>query len=188
MEERKQIFQEFQHKFKKVCPSAPVVHLEKESSTTIKTSFGEYLKGSLLSYQLPSVDNIGNQTNIYGDLPFQLPVFSDEWNEHIHGFQNADLSFIALLPKDASQLKCDTREQSGSGGGNYTVERAKRITASQFGQVIQRKADGTETFLDKLFQGQPIQTPAMKYGLTNKIRAAKEYLDCGLSKKCFRVD
>jgi len=50
----------------------------------------------------------------YGELPFKLPVLSDDWNEYAHGFQNVDLSFITLSPKDASQLECDRREQSGN--------------------------------------------------------------------------
>ena len=58
-EESKQIFQD---KFKKVCPTAPVVHVENDSSTTVKTNFAEYLQGSPLSYQLPSVDCNGIQT------------------------------------------------------------------------------------------------------------------------------
>ena len=78
-EESKQIFQEFQDKFRKVCPTAPVVHMENDSSTSVKTNFGEYLRGSPLSYQLPSVDCIGIQTKIYGELPFELPVLSDYW-------------------------------------------------------------------------------------------------------------
>ena len=103
-------------------------------------------------------------------------------HQYVHGFQNADLSFITLSPEDASQLECDTREQSGS--AKWQLERAKRITTSQFGQVIKRKAAVTEKFLNKLCQGKTIQTLAMKYGLTNEIRAAKEYnLDCGQNKK-----
>ena len=34
-EESKQIFQEYQDKFKKVCPTASVVHVEGDSSTTV---------------------------------------------------------------------------------------------------------------------------------------------------------
>ena len=98
-------------------------------------------------------------------------MLSDDWNEYEHGFQNVDLTFITLSPKDASQLECDTREQSGS--AKWKLERAKRITVSQFGQVIKRKAAVTEKFLTELFQEKTIQTPAMKYGLTNEIRAAK---------------
>lgn len=45
-EKSKQTFQEFQDKFKKVCSTAPVAHVENDSSTTVKTNFGEYLKGS----------------------------------------------------------------------------------------------------------------------------------------------
>lgn len=155
--------------------------MENDSSATVKANFGKYLKGSPLGYQLPSVDGIGNQTNIYGDLPFKLPVLSDNWNKFVRGFQNADLSFTTLSPKDASQLECDMTEQSGS--AKLKLERAKCITASQFGQVIKRKAAVTEKFLNELFSGKTIQTPALKYGLTNKIKAAKEYLDCGQNNK-----
>lgn len=63
-------------------PTAPVVHVENDSSTTVKTNFAEYLQGSPLSYQLPSVDCIGIQTKIYGELSFELPVLSDDWNEY----------------------------------------------------------------------------------------------------------
>ena len=149
--------------------------MENDSSTTVKTDFGEYLQGSPLSYQLPSVDFIGIQTKIYGELPFELPVLSDDWNEYEHGFQNVGLTFITLSQKHASQLECDTREQSGS--AKWKLERARRITESQLGQVIKRKAAVTETFLTELFQGKTIQTPAVKYGLTKEIRAAKECLD-----------
>ena len=127
--------------------------MENDSSTTVKTNFGEYLQGSPLSYQLPSVDCIGIQTKIYGELPFELPVLSDDWNEYEHGFQNVDLTFITLSPKDASQLECDTRAREQSGSAKWKLERAKRITASQFGQVIKRKAAVTEKFLTESFQG-----------------------------------
>ena len=50
----------------------------------------------------------------------------------------------------------------------------------------QKKAAVTEKFLTELFQGKTIQTPAMKYGLTNEIRAAKEYLDCGQNKTMYK--
>ena len=57
------------------------------------------------------------------------------------------------------------REQSGS--TKWKLERANRLTASQFGQVFKRKAAVTEKFLKERFEGKTIQTPAMKYGLTN---------------------
>ena len=92
-------------------------------------------------------------------------MLSDGWSEYVHGFHNLDITFITLSLEDASKLECDTREQSGS--AKWKLERAKRITASQFGQVFKRKAAVTEKFLKELFEGKTIQTPAMKYGLTN---------------------
>lgn len=74
-----------------------------------------------------------------------------EWIHDVHGFQNADLSFITLPPKDASQLERDKREQSGS--AKWKLERAKRITLSRFGQVFKRKGAVTEKFLNELFKG-----------------------------------
>jgi len=53
-----------------------------------------YLEGSPLSYQLPPVNCIGNKKIIHGDL---LLVLSDDWNEYVNGFQNADLSFISFI-------------------------------------------------------------------------------------------
>ena len=46
-----------------------------------------------------------------------------------------------MSPKDASKLKSDTREQSGS--AKWKLERPKRITASQFGQVITSRCPTT---------------------------------------------
>ena len=77
-EESKQIFKEFQDKFKKVWPTAPVLHVENDSSTIVKTNFAEYLQGSPLSYQLPSVDCIGIQTKsmVSYHLNFVCPVMT----------------------------------------------------------------------------------------------------------------
>jgi len=127
-----------------------------------------------LSYQLPSVNCVGQENKLNNKLPFELPVLG-EWNEYKHGYENVDLGFITLSQKEAAQMEIDTREQSGS--AKWKVERAKRITASQFGQVCKCKAEVTEKFLNELFQGKSIQTPAMKYGLSNESRAATEYID-----------
>ena len=90
---RKEIFKEFQEKFKKACPAAPVIHVKNDSSTSVKTNFREHQKGSPLSYHLPSIDSIGaDQTNIYSELPIQLPVLSDGWSEYVHGFHNQSTS------------------------------------------------------------------------------------------------
>ena len=32
------------------------------------------------------------QTNIYSELPIQLPVLSDDWSEYLHGFHNQSTS------------------------------------------------------------------------------------------------
>ena len=44
----------------------------------------------------------------------------------------------------------------------------------------------SQEFLKELFEGETIQTPAMKYDLTNEIKAAKEYLDSGNSAKLYK--
>ena len=124
------------------------------------------------------------QTNIYSELPIQLPVLSDGWSEYVHGFHNVDLTFITLSLEDVSKLERDTREQFGS--AKWKLERAKRITASQFSQVFKRKAAVTEKFLKELFEGKTLETPAMKYGLTYQIRAAKPYLDSGNNTKLYK--
>ena len=126
------------------------------------------------------------QTNIYSELPIQLPVLSDGWSEYVHGFQNLDLTFITLSLEAASKLESGTREQSGS--AKWKLERAKRITASQFGQVFKRKAAVTEKFLKELFERKTLETPAMKYGLTYQIRAANHILTLEIIQNFTRVD
>ena len=51
---------------------------------------------------------------------------------------------------------------------------------------FQRKAAVTEKFLKELFEGKTLETPAMKYGLTYQIRAAKPYLDSGNNTKLYK--
>lgn len=111
-------------------------------------------------------------------------MLSDGWSEYVHGFHNVDLTFITLSLEDVSKLERDTREQFGS--AKWKLERARRITASQFSQVFKRKAAVTEKFLKELFEGKTLETPAMKYGLTYQIRAAKPYLDSGNNTKLYK--
>ena len=102
-------------------------------------------KGSPLSYHLPSIDSIGaDQTNIFSELPIQLPVLSDGWSEYVNGFHNLDLTFITLSREDVSKLEHDTREQFES--AKWKLERAKRIMASQFGQVFKERRLSQKSF------------------------------------------
>jgi len=50
----------------------------------------------------------------------------------------------------------------------------------------QKKGSCHRKVFDELFQRKTIQTPDMKYGLTNEIRAAKEYPDCGQNKIMYK--
>lgn len=51
---------------------------------------------------------------------------------------------------------------------------------------FQKKGGCHRNVSEGTFEGKTIQTPAMKYGLTNEIRVAKAYLDSGNNTKLYK--
>ncbi|CAN8025276.1 unnamed protein product, partial [Ixodes persulcatus] len=74
---------------------------------------------------------------------------------------------------EAQSLEEETRGQSRS--KLWHSERAKRITASQFGDIVKRKAAVNETFLRNIFSGPHGATHHMKAGLKNEAAALQRY-------------
>ena len=54
-------------------------------------------------------------------------------------------------------------------------EKAFRITASRFGEVVSRKAPVNDKFLHSLFSSPRVETQAMKYGLDMEPMVVKEF-------------
>ncbi|MDD9361373.1 MAG: YqaJ viral recombinase family protein, partial [Anaplasma sp.] len=73
----------------------------------------------------------------------------------------------------AQSLEEQTRGQSKS--TLWHSERGKRITASQFGDIVKRKAAVNEKFLRNIFSGSRGATHHMKAGLKNEAAALKRY-------------
>ncbi|KAG0442923.1 hypothetical protein HPB47_015478 [Ixodes persulcatus] len=79
----------------------------------------------------------------------------------------------AITLDEAQSLEEETRGQSRS--KLWHSERAKRITASQFGDIVKRKAAVNETFLRNIFSGTHGATHHMKAGLKNEAAALQRY-------------
>lgn len=73
----------------------------------------------------------------------------------------------------AQSLEKQTRDQSRS--TLWHSERGKRITASQFGDIVKRKAVVNEKFVQNIFSGARGATRHMKAGLMNEAAALKRY-------------
>ena len=81
--------------------------------------------------------------------------------------------------------KRNTRGQSNCSA--WYQERAFRITASRFGEVVFRKAPVNDRFLHSLFSSTKVLTEAMKYGLDNETVVVKEFKELsGAQVKVFK--
>ena len=71
------------------------------------------------------------------------------------------------------EIEKNTRSQSSC--STWYQERAFRVTASRFGEVVSRKAPVNDRFLHTLFSSTKVQTEAMKYGLDMEPMVVKEF-------------
>ena len=95
------------------------------------------------------------------------------------------LSNIMLSREKALEIERNTRGQSNCTA--WYQERAFRITASRFGEVVFRKAPVNDRFLHSLFSLTKVLTEAMKYGLDNKTVVVKEFKELsGAQVKVFK--
>ena len=95
------------------------------------------------------------------------------------------LSNIMLSREKALEIEKNTRSQSNCSA--WYQERAFRITASRFGEVVSRKAPVNDRFLHSLFSSTKVLTEAMKYGLDNKTVVVKEFKELsGTQVKVFK--
>jgi len=83
------------------------------------------------------------------------------------------LANIMLSREKALDIEKNTRRQFNCSA--WYQERAFRITASRFGEVVSRKAPVNDRFLHSLFASTKVQIEAMKYGLDNETVVVKEF-------------
>ncbi|CAN7995613.1 unnamed protein product [Ixodes hexagonus] len=96
-----------------------------------------------------------------------LPI-KECWN---HQMPPSDPCTLTLA--EAQHLEEETRGQSRS--MLWHTEREKRITASQFGDIVKRQAPVNEKFLRTIFSGGHGTTRHMRVGLQNEAAALKRY-------------
>lgn len=91
-------------------------------------------------------------------MPQDAKQFEHEWNEI-----KCDMSL-------SKEIEKETRDQAGS--SRWQKERSCRITASNFGKIMNRKSQITQKFLKSMFQKQTFFSKATTYGTVNE-KAAK---------------
>lgn len=89
---------------------------------------------------------------------------------------------------DTHHIEESTRQQASS--DQWFEARKDKLTASNFGKVLKRKAIPSEKFLSSIFSGKKsLSAPALEYGKRNEKNAKAKYLeeytsrhfhDCGL--------
>ena len=75
---------------------------------------------------------------------------------------------------EPSTIEKITREQSDS--TKWFDERKNRLTASNFGRVLNRKSAPNEKFLGSLFSARQISAPSLDYGKRHEDDAKSKYL------------
>ena len=84
---------------------------------------------------------------------------------------------VTLSQQEAEQLEKDTRQQSGC--PQWFKAREVRITASNFGKFILRKAPISDKFLKNTLHPSKFTSSATSYGKCNEIIAKQKYLRQG---------
>ncbi|XP_078000273.1 uncharacterized protein LOC144452932 isoform X1 [Glandiceps talaboti] len=159
----------------------PLAYTVSDDVPTTDTSFGEVQLGSMLSYQMNNMktskvsDGMGcGPTTLPKTAPIKLP---EEYR---------------TLNKEHSQIDPETLEIETRGQANnktWIKSRACRLTASNFGRILNRKSAPSEKFLNSLFQHKSITAASLEYGKRNELKAKSKYLevhtcrhihDCGL--------
>lgn len=116
-----------------------------------------------------------NSKSLPGDSQVKLP------SEFNHLKQTRTINH-----QQAIELERNSRRQIRS--RLWHQERKLRLTASQFGLIMKRKATPSNVFLDSLFKQRAIHAASVKYGQANERRARQQYCkiqavhthDCGL--------
>lgn len=93
--------------------------------------------------------------------PVPLPLHFSDLNEDYKEF-------------DPLKIEINTREQSEP--SQWYSERKKRLTASNFGKILQRKSTPNDKFLSSIFNLKTISAPSLDYGKNYEKDAKARYL------------
>ena len=162
------------------------------SATHQSLPWGNFLAGCPVENQLRDIYPPGFVATVYREGLEAVFEFPGEITlpEHVRKGppptvleeKNPFLSNIMLSREKPMEIEKNTRSQSNCSA--WYQERAFRITASRFGEVVFRKAPVNDRFLHSLFSATKVLTEAMKYGLDNETVVVKEFkeLSCAQIK------
>ncbi|XP_060077044.1 uncharacterized protein LOC132556626 [Ylistrum balloti] len=163
----------------------PLQHLMLNSAPKATTAvFGQLPLGSILSYQTrnlkkPQVqvssDGCGD-TCVTRQAPVTLPCEFQELNQDHSVIQDYII-----------EIERETRAQSNS--KLWIEARKSRITSSNFGKILKRKAKPTQSFVDSIFGTKYVNAAPSEYGRKTEVSGKRKYLkqfpsshfhECGL--------
>ena len=179
-----------------VSPTTYAAWLQYFNSATHQSlPWGNFLAGCPPANQLRDIYPTGFVATVYSEDLEAVFKFPGEITlpEHVRKGppptvleeEKPVLSNIMLSRENALEIEKNTRSQSNCSA--WYQERAFRITASRFGEVVSRKAPVNDRFLHSLFSSTKVLTEAMKYGLDNETVVVKEFKELsGTQVKVFK--
>ncbi|XP_045214744.1 uncharacterized protein LOC123564895 [Mercenaria mercenaria] len=168
----------------------PIVYLTKDHSTTHSTDtlFGEVPTGSPLSYQLQDYHSSKSEFSAYipskVDIVLQdnlrfpdIPVPNSSLNIDLTQLDETSKTFLQSL--DVTKARSEEIEQitiDQSQNKLWHEMRKNRLTASKFGDVINRKSEPSEAFVKNLFTCKDLSSvKSISHGRDKEDTARKLY-------------
>ncbi|KAK3099804.1 hypothetical protein FSP39_010007 [Pinctada imbricata] len=149
---------------------------DKEQTTkTVTTKFGDYPRGSVLSYQQKlHNDFIINlmEENTFPDIPVCNQIGSNNFNYVMTLNQSKLLESLSVSESECHEIEKCTHLQSQD--RKWHNIRKERVTASNAGNIAKRKKDGGP-LAERLKSTRFRQTAAIKHGIETETVAAQEY-------------
>ncbi|XP_062585063.1 uncharacterized protein LOC134255349 [Saccostrea cucullata] len=147
----------------------PLEYMISKEAPKSQSHFGEVQTGSILSYQTRNlkhhepVDSVGcGDTTLHHKSPISLPP------------EFVNLNKI-MTKEELKKIEIDTRKQNNS--CEWYQHRKGRLTASNFGKVMHRKARPSDSFLRDVFNRSSKSSPAMDYGRKHEQDGKAKYLE-----------
>ncbi|KAH3724580.1 uncharacterized protein LOC127853544 isoform X1 [Dreissena polymorpha] len=160
--------------------SSPISYLVEEideNTPTVETPLGNQVVGSGLAYHAPLMQLVHAVRNETGCGNLSLPV-DRALNEEIHVLLQQYAQHwqdLGLSSDESRELERSTRLQASS--KNWFSERQKRVTASNFGAVMNRKKDINDAFMKNTFFRSQFVSKATTYGHINERTAKITYIN-----------
>lgn len=157
-----------------ICQVLPPPTLTDLNYGHISTKYGDFLKGSVLSYQLPKPDI---SRNILHFADIQFPSFSLPYTDLTYStvlsFEHLQFWLGIQVTKEQS-LEYETITQLQSATSEWHSLRKYRLTSSKFKFVCARKQN-FETLATRLVSDKIVLTKAMREGILKEPYAAESY-------------